>query len=150
MNFHHFLSLVPLVFYFCLQQLYEALHVGEHQIRKERELYEKLEILNSKLGPLEKVIKANFQLRINFGFFCLIAQDERARRRNNLIKKFILIFACTFRSPSQKKMELDAKAGRKANALTWVGLGLMSVQFGVLARLTWWEYSWDVSSVLFR
>lgn len=42
-------------------------------------------------------------------------------------------------------MELDDKAGRKANALTWVGLGLMSVQFGVLARLTWWEYSWDVS-----
>lgn len=42
-------------------------------------------------------------------------------------------------------MELDGKAGRKANALTWVGLGLMSVQFGVLARLTWWEYSWDVS-----
>lgn len=44
-------------------------------------------------------------------------------------------------------MELDALAGRKANALTWVGLGLMSVQFGVLARLTWWEYSWDVSCV---
>lgn len=38
------------------------------------------------------------------------------------------------------------KAGRKANALSWVGLGLMSVQFGVLARLTWFEYSWDVSS----
>ncbi|CRK95893.1 CLUMA_CG009339, isoform A [Clunio marinus] len=78
-------------------QLYEALHVGEHQIRKERELYEKLETLNSKLGPLE-----------------------------------------------QKKVELDEKAARKANALTWVGLGLMSVQFGVLARLTWWEYSWDI------
>lgn len=45
-------------------------------------------------------------------------------------------------------MELDGKAGRKANALTWVGLGLMSVQFGVLARLTWWEYSWDVSSLI--
>lgn len=28
--------------------------------------------------------------------------------------------------------------------LTWVGLGMMSVQFGVLARLTWWEYSWDI------
>ena len=28
--------------------------------------------------------------------------------------------------------------------LTWLGLGLMSLQFGVLARLTWWEYSWDI------
>lgn len=28
--------------------------------------------------------------------------------------------------------------------MTWVGLGLMGVQFGILARLTWWEYSWDI------
>lgn len=35
-------------------------------------------------------------------------------------------------------------AGRQTSALTWVGLGLMSVQFGILARLTWWEYSWDI------
>uniref|UniRef100_A0A6M2DZ38 Calcium uniporter protein n=1 Tax=Xenopsylla cheopis TaxID=163159 RepID=A0A6M2DZ38_XENCH len=28
--------------------------------------------------------------------------------------------------------------------LVWLGLGLMGVQFGVLARLTWWEYSWDI------
>ncbi|XP_058054842.1 calcium uniporter protein, mitochondrial [Anopheles bellator] len=78
-------------------QLYEALHVGEHQIQKERELHGKLEELNEKLGPLEV-----------------------------------------------KKSELDQKAARRTNALTWVGLGLMSVQFGVLARLTWWEYSWDI------
>lgn len=78
-------------------QLYEALHVGEHQVQKERELNGKLEQLNEKLGPLEV-----------------------------------------------KKSELDQKAARKTNALTWVGLGLMSVQFGVLARLTWWEYSWDI------
>lgn len=44
----------------------------------------------------------------------------------------------------QKKVELDQKAYRKSNMLTWLGLGLMSVQFGVLARLTWWEYSWDI------
>ena len=28
--------------------------------------------------------------------------------------------------------------------MTWTGLGLMAVQFGALARLTWWEYSWDI------
>lgn len=78
-------------------QLYEALNVGEHQIRKERELNSKLEELNEKLGPLEV-----------------------------------------------KKAELDQKATRRTGMLTWVGLGLMSVQFGVLARLTWWEYSWDI------
>lgn len=44
----------------------------------------------------------------------------------------------------QKKLELEIVAGRRSNALAWVGLGLMSVQFGILARLTWWEYSWDI------
>lgn len=33
---------------------------------------------------------------------------------------------------------------RKSNWMAWAGLGLMSVQFGILARLTWWEYSWDI------
>ena len=33
---------------------------------------------------------------------------------------------------------------RRTSIMTWVGLGLMGVQFGILARLTWWEYSWDI------
>ncbi|XP_041362603.1 calcium uniporter protein, mitochondrial-like [Gigantopelta aegis] len=44
----------------------------------------------------------------------------------------------------KKKEELAANAHRNTRLLTWVGLGLMSLQFGVLARLTWWEYSWDI------
>lgn len=44
----------------------------------------------------------------------------------------------------KEKSELSAQAERKTNIMTWVGLGLMSVQFGILARLTWWEYSWDI------
>lgn len=44
----------------------------------------------------------------------------------------------------QKRRSIDLVASRRTSALTWVGLGLMSVQFGILARLTWWEYSWDI------
>jgi len=44
----------------------------------------------------------------------------------------------------QKKIELARLAEKRTTTLTWVGLGLMSVQFGILARLTWWEYSWDI------
>ena len=36
------------------------------------------------------------------------------------------------------------KAEKRTNHLTWLGLGLMGLQFGLLARLTWWEYSWDI------
>ncbi|KAK6187918.1 hypothetical protein SNE40_005838 [Patella caerulea] len=44
----------------------------------------------------------------------------------------------------KKKNELAHQANRYTHILTWTGLGLMAVQFGVLARLTWWEYSWDI------
>ncbi|KAL0840114.1 hypothetical protein ABMA28_015421 [Loxostege sticticalis] len=80
-----------------VNQLYEALNVREHQIRKERDLRAQLEKLTTELQPLE-----------------------------------------------EKRMSLEVETTRKTSALTWVGLGLMGVQFGVLARLTWWEYSWDI------
>lgn len=44
----------------------------------------------------------------------------------------------------EQKKELDLWAEKRTTLITWVGLGAMSVQFGVLARLTWWEYSWDI------
>lgn len=43
-----------------------------------------------------------------------------------------------------QKLELQDWAERRTSFFTWVGLAMMSVQFGVLARLTWWEYSWDI------
>ena len=39
---------------------------------------------------------------------------------------------------------MDAEARTHATRLGWAGLGLMSVQMGAFARLTWWEYSWDI------
>merc|ERR1711976_993631 len=39
---------------------------------------------------------------------------------------------------------LAEQADRRTQNVTWIGLGMMSVQFGILARLTWWEYSWDI------
>ncbi|XP_014257296.1 calcium uniporter protein, mitochondrial isoform X2 [Cimex lectularius] len=80
-----------------VNQLYSALNVSEHLIKKEKDMVQCLEELKTQLEPLEK-----------------------------------------------KKQELDAMAKRRTNTLTWFGLGLMSVQFGILARLTWWEYSWDI------
>ena len=51
---------------------------------------------------------------------------------------YLLDFCC------QVRLEIDEKAGKRTNNLAWLGLGLMSLQFGILARLTWWEYSWDI------
>ncbi|KAL8604189.1 hypothetical protein ACOMHN_014757 [Nucella lapillus] len=42
------------------------------------------------------------------------------------------------------KMALEKDASKTTNYLSWLGLGMMGLQFGILARLTWWEYSWDI------
>lgn len=78
-------------------QLYEVLHVDQHQLNSESRLLGQMERVKEELEPLEK-----------------------------------------------KKDELLAKAKRRSTALSWFGLALMGAQFGVLARLTWWEYSWDI------
>jgi len=44
----------------------------------------------------------------------------------------------------QQRQEIISHAQDRTNILTWAGLGLMATQFGILARLTWWEYSWDI------
>ncbi|XP_070160830.1 calcium uniporter protein, mitochondrial [Polyergus mexicanus] len=44
----------------------------------------------------------------------------------------------------QKLLEIQNAAYKKANFFIWTFLIMMSIQFGALARLTWWEYSWDI------
>lgn len=47
--------------------------------------------------------------------------------------------------PLEKTKEAIAeKAKKHTNRMIWFGLGLMGVQAGVLARLTWFDYSWDI------
>ncbi|XP_012275177.1 calcium uniporter protein, mitochondrial isoform X3 [Orussus abietinus] len=80
-----------------VSQLYDHLHVREHNADLEKQVVSQLEELRLELEPLE-----------------------------------------------QKRAELEVTAERRATFSTWIGLFLMSVQFGILARLTWWEYSWDI------
>ncbi|KAL2082979.1 hypothetical protein ACEWY4_020752 [Coilia grayii] len=42
------------------------------------------------------------------------------------------------------KEELGRKAERRTTWVMWGGMAYMATQFGILARLTWWEYSWDI------
>jgi len=43
-----------------------------------------------------------------------------------------------------QKALIDERAAKRTTFLVWAGLGYMAWQFGFLARLTWWEYSWDI------
>lgn len=42
------------------------------------------------------------------------------------------------------RLKLESKAKKHTNRMIWLGLGLMSMQAGILARLTWFDYSWDI------
>ncbi|KAF7274066.1 hypothetical protein GWI33_013258 [Rhynchophorus ferrugineus] len=55
-----------------------------------------------------------------------------------------VVTAISFLVGVKQKIELEQIAQKRSNWLAWAGLGMMSVQFGILARLTWWEYSWDI------
>lgn len=44
----------------------------------------------------------------------------------------------------QVRLELSRKAEKRTTLVLWGGLAYMATQFGILARLTWWEYSWDI------
>ena len=43
-----------------------------------------------------------------------------------------------------QRKELEKGVETRTNVFVWGGLAFMAVQFGFLARLTWWEYSWDI------
>jgi predicted nuclease with TOPRIM domain len=42
------------------------------------------------------------------------------------------------------KDHIDEKAHRSANRLIWLGGAYLIAQCAVLARFTWWEFSWDI------
>ncbi|KAM4703309.1 calcium uniporter protein, mitochondrial [Rhinophrynus dorsalis] len=42
------------------------------------------------------------------------------------------------------RVELSRRAEKRTTWVLWGGLAYMATQFGILARLTWWEYSWDI------
>nr|CAD7196684.1 unnamed protein product [Timema douglasi]CAD7398515.1 unnamed protein product [Timema poppensis] len=70
--------------------------------------------------------------------------EEHQLNKERLLNKQLEELNLELKPLEEKRNELDLLSNRRTNVLTWVGLGLMSVQFGILARLTWWEYSWDI------
>ncbi|XP_032310711.1 calcium uniporter protein, mitochondrial isoform X5 [Drosophila ananassae] len=88
-----------------------------------------------KVGDVRKVIAQLYEA-FNVGEYQLEKSNQLAKELESLRYELEPL--------EEKKLELSKKAARRTNFMTWMGLGLMSVQFGILARLTWWEYSWDI------
>lgn len=73
----------------------------------------------------------------------LNVEQHQMEREKDLLEKLETIQ--TKLSPLEDlRCQLEAKSKKRTNYLAWTGLGLMGFQFGLLARLTWFEYSWDI------
>ncbi|KAK9839321.1 hypothetical protein WJX81_008000 [Elliptochloris bilobata] len=44
----------------------------------------------------------------------------------------------------EQKRRIDGRVQRRTRTYLWMGLGFLIMQWGMLARLTFWELSWDV------
>ncbi|KAF8572466.1 hypothetical protein P879_01843 [Paragonimus westermani] len=73
-----------------------------------------------------------------------INADEFQLKQQRELERRIEDVCSHLQSLEEKKSQLSLDAARRTRTLTWLGLGAMGLQFGLLARLTWWEYSWDI------
>lgn len=73
----------------------------------------------------------------------LNVEEHQAAQEKRLVQQLEALRDELAPLEAQKEL-LVQQAEKRTNQLTWLGLGMMSVQFGILARLTWWEYSWDI------
>merc|ERR1719481_820350 len=70
--------------------------------------------------------------------------EEYQLQKEQELSKELEVLQKELQPLEQQRQEIIRHAEERTTAVTWIGLGMMSVQFGILARLTWWEYSWDI------
>ena len=83
-----------------------------------------------------KLLVSQLYEALNIEEYQLAREQELVRELEDLQKELEPL--------ENQRQEIIRHAAERTNLLTWAGLGLMATQFGVLARLTWWEYSWDI------
>lgn len=67
----------------------------------------------------------------------LLSREHELQNKLNDLKNEVTSF-------ESLRSSLEGYAHRRTRGLTWLCLVYMGLQFGCLARLTWFEYSWDI------
>lgn len=89
----------------------------------------------SELEDIKRIV-SKLYLHLNVEHF-EAKREEQIARELEVLKTSIEPLEQT-----REKLSLDAK--KHTNRMVWLGLGLMGIQAGVMARLTWFDYSWDI------
>ncbi|KRY59567.1 26S protease regulatory subunit 10B [Trichinella britovi] len=117
-------------------------------------------------APFESLLKSTFYLRINDSVHLVQVPpdfyEKLVETRSTDVVRLMELFGTAQKSnentitenlkllkeelqPLENKLQiLSEKARLKSKRLMWLGLGFLGIQAGILARFTWWEYSWDV------
>ncbi|XP_018497081.1 calcium uniporter protein, mitochondrial [Galendromus occidentalis] len=97
----------------------------------------------AKLSSEEEESLADVKKLVNRLFENLTVSEHQLEQERKILEKIEQIQFEV--GPLEKlKDEVARQSQRRTTIIGWTGLGLMGVQFGVLSRLTWWEYSWDI------
>jgi hypothetical protein len=76
--------------------------------------------------------------------YCTIHSEQQFHEQQQRLQGRLEELQLELEPLEKIKHELHVKAAKKTNFLSWVGLSCMGLQFGILGRLTWWDYSWDI------
>lgn len=69
---------------------------------------------------------------------------EATRARMSEVSREIDALRLELAPLEAKRQKCEVHAKRMTTMAVWTGLAYMSLQWGFLVRLTWWEYSWDL------
>ena len=117
-----------------VSQLYMALNVPETYQQDMENMQTQLDEIKAALQPLEEVRLAILTYNRICSAVTLRARHQNLKPTRYPCSNDLWIL--------QEKLRLLIRAERRSKILAWAGLGFMGTQFGFLARLTWWEYSW--------
>lgn len=70
--------------------------------------------------------------------------EQFETKREHEVVKELENLKLTLQPMEQTREELSLIAKKHTNRMVWFGLGLMGIQAGIMARLTWFDYSWDI------
>ncbi|XP_021375029.1 calcium uniporter protein, mitochondrial-like [Mizuhopecten yessoensis] len=94
--------------------------------------------------PSEHIAEMSDMKTLISDLYCRLHIDQYQVEKEKLLLQQLEDLKEELAPMDKLRKELETKANKRTVNLGWVGLGLMGVQFGLLARLTWWDYSWDI------
>ncbi|XP_043911483.1 calcium uniporter protein, mitochondrial-like [Protopterus annectens] len=95
------------------------------------------------LSHEDSVTMNDVKMLIQQLYSTLRIEEHQLQKERELIERLEDLQA-QLKPLEQARDQISRKAQKRTTWVLWGGMAYMATQFGILARLTWWEYSWDI------